>query len=85
MKPSIPLLLTGGLGALLLWCGITDRNPVAVLRAILAGGQIPAKGSGSGPLKPVPLIDPNAPPAPNATMPPPGTAPSTPPYLWESA
>lgn len=46
MKLSVPLLLTGSLGALFLWCGITDRNPIAVLRAVMTGGTIPVKGSG---------------------------------------
>lgn len=46
MKISTPMLLAVGAGTLLLWAGITDRNPVEVLKAILKGESIPAKGSG---------------------------------------
>jgi hypothetical protein len=45
MKLSIPLLIVGGLGALCLWCGITDRNPIAVMKAILTNQALPGKGT----------------------------------------
>lgn len=41
MKLTVPTLLMAGLGMLLIWSGITDRNPIAVLRAILTGQPIP--------------------------------------------
>jgi hypothetical protein len=45
MKLSLPVLLTAGIGALLLWAGITDRDPLAVMHAILTSRPIPDKGS----------------------------------------
>lgn len=47
MKFTMPMLLGLGIGTLLLWCGITDRNPVQVLKAIFTGQSIPVAGSGS--------------------------------------
>lgn len=41
------MLLGVGVGTLLLWCGITDRNPVDVAKAVLTGKEIPPKGSGT--------------------------------------
>jgi hypothetical protein len=35
-------------GTLLVWGGITNRNPVAVLRAVLGGKDLPAAGSWGG-------------------------------------
>lgn len=46
MKFTTPMLLALVAGSLLLWSGLTDRNPVAVMKAILTGQEIPAKGSG---------------------------------------
>lgn len=45
MKLSIPVLLLAGGGMLLLWAGITDRNPTAVLKAVMTGKPIPEAGS----------------------------------------
>jgi hypothetical protein len=47
VKITIPFLLVSGIGALCLWCGITDRNPVAVVHAVFTGVSIPGKGSGT--------------------------------------
>jgi hypothetical protein len=47
VKITIPFLLVSGIGALCLWCGITDRNPVAVVHAVFTGVPIPGKGSGT--------------------------------------
>lgn len=32
-------------GAVLLWCAVTDRNPVDVVKAILTGQPVPERGS----------------------------------------
>ena len=47
MKFTIPMLLGLGAGTLLLWCGITDRDPRDVIKAVLTGKEIPPKGSGT--------------------------------------
>jgi len=47
MKFSLPMLMALSAGGLLLWSGLTDRNPVGVLKAILTGQDVPAKGSGN--------------------------------------
>lgn len=44
MKLSVPTLLIAGLGSLLIWSGVTNRNPVHVIKAILTGQPIPAAG-----------------------------------------
>lgn len=51
MKLTITTMLLGGGAVLLIWAGITDRNPVHVMRAILTGNEIPERGSwgGTGP------------------------------------
>lgn len=32
-------------GALLIWCSVTNRNPLEVVRAVFTGKDIPEKGS----------------------------------------
>lgn len=32
-------------GSLLIWCAVTDRNPIEVVRAVFAGKEIPAAKS----------------------------------------
>jgi hypothetical protein len=59
VKITVPFLLITGAGALLLWCGITDRNPVDVMHAIFTGGTIPGKGTGAK--KTTPLLPNTAP------------------------
>lgn len=44
MKLSVPTLLIAGLGILLIWSGITNRNPIEVVKAILTGQPIPGPG-----------------------------------------
>lgn len=45
MKLTVPTLLMAGAGMLLIWSGITDRNPIHVLQAILTGKPIPGPGA----------------------------------------
>lgn len=47
MRLTTPMLLALITGGMLLWCGITDRNPAFVIKAILTGTEVPAKGSGN--------------------------------------
>lgn len=35
-------------GVYLIWCGVTDRNPVEVARSALTGKGIPERGSWGG-------------------------------------
>lgn len=36
------------MGAVLIWCAVTDRNPIDVTKAVLTRKPIPASGSLSG-------------------------------------
>lgn len=47
MRIGLPTVLIAGMGGLLLWCGITDRSPIDVVKAVLTGQEIPPRGSGS--------------------------------------
>jgi len=59
MKLSVPLLLMLAVGLLLVWSGVTDRNPMAVIRAIFTGQSIPESGVVT---KPAPVPPPPPPP-----------------------
>lgn len=49
MKLTVPSVLIAGIGALLIWCGVTGRDPIITVKAILTGQPIPAPGDvGSG-------------------------------------
>lgn len=45
MRITAVTVILGGVGMLLVWGGITDRNPLVVLRGILEGKGIPDAGS----------------------------------------
>jgi hypothetical protein len=73
VKITIPFLLVSGIGALCLWCGITDRNPVAVVHAVFTGAPIPGKGSGTTTppsVSPLPNTAPDSGPGPGPKVPP---------------
>lgn len=53
MRLTITTVFLVGGGVLLIWSGITDRNPVEVLRSIFTDQPIPEKGSWSGASGPV--------------------------------
>lgn len=42
--PILPMLLVFA-GGILVFCGITDRNPIDTVKQALTDGKIPAKGS----------------------------------------
>lgn len=46
-KANIPAMLLVAVGALLVWCGLTDRNPLQTIKSVLSGGKLPAAGSAS--------------------------------------
>lgn len=43
-KANLPALLLIGVGALLMWAALTNRNPLTVVKAVLQGQKIPAAG-----------------------------------------
>lgn len=45
MKINVPTILFTGVGLLLIWSGVTNRSPTAVVRAVLSGQPIPGPGS----------------------------------------
>lgn len=48
MKLTTTTILLAAGAILLIWSGITDRNPLQVLKAIFTGEPIPEKGSWGG-------------------------------------
>jgi hypothetical protein len=49
MNLSFPQLLAGSVGALLIYCAIVGKTPVAVLKDAFANAGTPAAGSVLGP------------------------------------
>jgi hypothetical protein len=48
MKLTTTTILLMGGAILLIWSGITDRNPVDVLKSIFTGNELPETGSWTG-------------------------------------
>lgn len=54
---TIPIVLIAA-GLVLIWCGVTARNPIEVVKAVLTGEDVPEAGSlevgdGSAPTDPL--------------------------------